>query len=530
MIEQTPNPTMRSAVIVGLCCGVLTACGGGGASSAISGNGAGSATQLSAGVVTGFGSVFVDGERLDDSSARIVVEQSDGSSTNAALQLGQRVRVSHDGAGRASRVVVDAAVIGKVASVDSAAGTLTVAGQVIAINTDSSAGPITFFGSGFTGLSDVAAGVIAEVHGTPVFIGGQWVVRATRIDRRTDSPGIKVSGVVANLSTGATVHTFSVGGLLVDFSQALTGMKVTPSPERLTDGAVVKVFAAASGLSGSTLVANAVRIGGDGEGVVANTVMQLSGLVSNYDVGARSFRLEGLTVRVGDAQITPASSALGQSSWVRVAGLLAADGAVDATRIDIRQGDVESDAAKIRLIGPVSDVDSESSFVVRELAVDASAVVVRPGCTTLTDGVVVDITARTQEGSDVLRATALSCLNPPAPEKTVRPAGGRITAIDDATKTMTVLTPDGQSQQIRWTEATAFVGSGLSSAEQLTVGTAIRAEGLRDGERLVAKVIALQGARPVDRFRRPAPPLGSGNASEASGHDRWNEYFSHSRP
>lgn len=501
----------------------LTACGGGGSPGADSAPVA-SAAQMSAGVVTGFGSVYVDGLRLDDSQAQVVSVGADGSVRTVPLQLGQRVRVSHDEASRATRVVVDASVIGRVAAIDISAGSLTVAGQAVVINLDNSVGPVTVFGGSYRALADVALQDVVEVHGAPVVDAGNWTVRATRIDRRTDGPGVKVSGVVSSVVNSSSEKTFVLGGLTVDFGQALSNGRVTPSVERLVDGVAVRVFGPTTALEGAVLAATAVRIGGDREGVEPNTRIQLGGAVSEVDATNSRFQLEGTTVRFGEAAIMPTGATFGPSSWVKIAGLVASDGVVDAERIVIRQGNVESDEARVKLIGPISELYSNDSFVVRELAVDASGVTVRAGCPALlSDGVLVNITASLQPGSDVLLATRLSCTGLPAPERAVRPLGGRIIAVDGAQQRVTLTAADGGTAQLGWNEATAFVGHVLSSGADLAIGQDIRAEGLLVDGIVVARLIALHGARPVDRFRKP--PAMSSDDSQARVRANWNDYF-----
>ncbi|NBS64643.1 MAG: hypothetical protein EBT33_09890, partial [Betaproteobacteria bacterium] len=174
--------------------------------------------QVASGVVTGFGSVYVDGVRLDDSETGAVTEQADGSTRPVALQIGQRLRATHDGTGKVSKLVVDAAVIGQVVSVDAAAGALQVAGQAVLINLDAAVGSLTQFGGDgadsttrYSSLTDVQPGDFAEVHGSPVLSGGQWVVRATRIDKRAAIGAVRVSGVVSNLVNTDAAKTFQVG-------------------------------------------------------------------------------------------------------------------------------------------------------------------------------------------------------------------------------------------------------------------------------------------------------------------------------
>ena len=434
-----------------------------------------------------------------------------------------RSRVTHDGAGRAARVVVDAAVIGQVASVDAAGGSLVVAGQRVEINLDSAQGPITVFGGGYSGLADIAVGDLAEVHGSPVRSAGGLAVRASRLEKEAPGTPFKVSGVATSVVSSPSTHTFALGALTVDFTAALAAGRVLPSAARLVDGATVRVFAASTALTGSTLTASAIRIGSDREEAPVNTAMQLGGVVSSFDSVSRSFSVDGLTVRLGSAAVLPSGASVADQSWVRVEGVLASDGSVDASRIEVRQSSTASDLARVKLVGPISDLSSQNAFLVRGVPVDASAVMTRTGCpAVLVDGVVVEVVAQIQAGSEVVSASALSCPVPPPPSRLVRPEGGRITAVDAASQTITVLNPEGESRQIRWTSSTAFVGPGLSAATSLAAGQAIQAEGIRDGEVLVAKVIALFDARAADRFRKPPP----GSSQPTRPADSWNSYSS----
>ena len=151
-MQTSPRSLPALTVLaVAVSAAVLVACGGGGANPSAPGAG----TPVAQGVVTGFGSVYIDGERYDDSAAETAVADADGRRQATLLKLGQRVRALHDGQGKASHVVVDAAVTGVVTAVNGAAGTLTVAAQTVRVNADAAAGPVTNFGGGYTALADV---------------------------------------------------------------------------------------------------------------------------------------------------------------------------------------------------------------------------------------------------------------------------------------------------------------------------------------------------------------------------------------
>ncbi len=509
----------------------LSACGGGGGSPGVAGLTppvAAAPAQLASGVVTGFGSVYVDGVKLEDTEAQVLTELADGSTRNVALQLGQRVRASHDGNGRASRLVVDSAVIGSVASV--ASDSLVVAGQPVTVNADATLGPVTVFGGGLVALGDLVAGDLVEVHGSPVLVAGSWTLRATRIEKLGAVDSVKVTGSVSQFVAGSSGKTFQLGALTVDFAQAAAAGRVRPSETAIADGVVVRVFAAPGALVGNTLTASAVRRVSAGDDAEVSARVQWGGLVSDYDVTTPSFKLQGTLVRLGSADVSPTGAALANDAWVKVDAVLAADGALDATRVEIRQASTDSGLASIKLIGPLSGLVDPNSFIVRDVPVDASAVSTRPGCGVLADGAVVSVVATMQAGTDVVRAESVSCeLRPPV---VVRPVGGIIATVNAAAQIFSVTNREGASSTVRWTADTAFVGADLSNASGLVAGLAVHAEGVMDGASLVAKVISVHGARPVDRFREqpqaregaPTDPQSAATAARAEALRNWTEY------
>jgi len=497
---------------------LIAGCGGGGsggvANTASSNPVQAATTQVSSGVITGFGSVYVDGVRFDDNDASSVVEQADGSTRPVALQIGQRVRASHDGAGKASRLVVDAAVIGAVATVDAVAGSLQIAGQVVLINADAAVGPVTQFGGDgvgttarYSGVADIQAGDFAEVHGSPVLSDGRWVVRATRIDKRAAIGAVRVSGVVTNLVNTEAAKIFQVGALTVDFAAALAAGKVKPI-ERLADGIAVQVHGSAAGVVGNALTAAAVRIGADRDNLPVAARVQLGGLVSSRDLAAGTFQLDGALVRIGTAVPEPAGTVVSNGAWVKVAGTLADDGAIDAAQITVRQTNSSTDLARVRLVGPVTALVDQNTFIVRDVPVDAANVLAasRTGCAQLADGTQVSVSAVMQADTDVVLADELKCEAPAAGRPVAGHAGGAIATVDLAGKSLTVTDPAGLSRTIRWTDSTVFAGQALAAgATALQAGMLVQAEGTVDGSALVAKVIGIHGSRPSDRFRERPP-------------------------
>ncbi len=499
---------------------LLSACGGGSVTGANSSTGTStgslaSSVQLASGTVTGFGSVYVDGVKLEDATAPVTRENWDGSLSNVALKLGHHVRVAHDGLGLASSVNVDAAVIGSVSAVDTTTNTLTVAGQSVKVNTDStSALPVTVFGgtnavgTTYTTLSDVAANDLVQVHGSAVYNSATKVyeLQATRIEAQIAGTAPSVMGMVASIDT--TAKTFKINGLLVDYSAAT----LVPGTSTLANDLSVVVWGkpgSLSSVSGTpTLKAARVRL------TRANTTgtttvvgkTQISGLVSKYDATAKTLVIDGITVNVATATVTPTSNTLADNNFVDVKGSFNADGVVLATDVRIRQQSTLADTARINLGGVISSFVDSTSYVVRGVPVDASAATLGASCTgvTLADGVYINVEAKAQVDTAVVLASNVNCL-PTLPTFAMRELLGTVSLVNQTAKTLT-LTGAGsmtQTQLVLWSDQTVFTG--LTATDLTTTTNALRVEGyLNSSNVLVAREIRLDGQADQDRFTPPS--------------------------
>ena len=282
------TPGMLALLLTTALC--LTACGGGagGDTATVTSK----SSQAAIGTVTGFGSVFVDGVELQDATASTQTENADGSYTNVALKLGQRVEVTHDGRGTASKVTVDAAVIGKISALDTTAGTLTVAGQAVKVNSDAALGPVTTYGGGYTALGSAVVGDLVEVHGSPAYdtVAKVYVVTATRLEKQASISAVRVSGKVASLGSSS----FKINGLTVNFSGTTA---LVPAGTTLANAQTVLVWGASGSLvttGGITsLTASRIRVASATNTTApASGTAQIAGVLSNYDAAAGSFEIE----------------------------------------------------------------------------------------------------------------------------------------------------------------------------------------------------------------------------------------------
>ena len=197
---------------------LLAACGGGsgGSSTPAANNGSSSApaaakTEVTQGMVTGFGSVIVNGVHYDVGSANIDV---DGKTlVESDLKVGQIVRitgtVNADGkSGKASKLEGETQLVGPISSIDLEAGVLVALGQTILLTAD------TFYDDDMT-ANQLKVGDIIEVSS---YLNSEGVMVATRIDWEDDDDAFQLSGVISALDT--VNKTFLINGTLVDYSNA----------------------------------------------------------------------------------------------------------------------------------------------------------------------------------------------------------------------------------------------------------------------------------------------------------------------
>lgn len=181
---------------------VLSACGGGGGGGTTASGSTSTvlSTSTVSGTVTGFGSVIVDGVRIDDSTVTATVETENDSTQTAEVEIGQHVEVEHDSNNVAKAIRISSELEGTVTAVDAGAGTLAVLGQTATVNADATLGPVTVFKAPYTGLADIAVNDVVKVHGlVKVDAAGKSSIQATRVEKKISSNANRVRGIVASL-------------------------------------------------------------------------------------------------------------------------------------------------------------------------------------------------------------------------------------------------------------------------------------------------------------------------------------------
>ncbi len=257
------------------------------------------------GTITGFGSILVNGLKLDFDHTTTVV--TDGKPVSLeALRVGQIIQgVAHSKNGKLSLATLEIqhAVSGPITAIDHATETLAVLGQNVRLNLAGDKAAIAAFAT-------LQASDIVSVSGLRQADG---LIVATRIDQRSDDERILLRGT----ATAATATTVSIGALEIP---AVPGAPLPKAGEQ--------VFAAGRMINGA---------------FVPDVVMGYGPLVFGSDVTAVSLEahapraagspeplvIDG--VKVSGAAL-PAGTAL--NDRIVVTGQIAGPDSVTATNID----------------------------------------------------------------------------------------------------------------------------------------------------------------------------------------------------
>jgi hypothetical protein len=277
-----------SGLVAASLCGLLLGCGGGSST-----DGAAPATTpiVSVGVITGFGSVIVNGVRFDDSRATVTI--NDQAATSAQLKIGMVVQVegsvkacpNADVAlceGIAARIRFRNDLEGPVTTINRLTNSLQVMGREIVVD------DLTVFDG--TTLPDIAGLNVGDM----VLVSGlmeQARVRARLIQRtgifQDGSTPVMVHGLVANVNT--SLGTCTVDGVQVRFR----GLAAADLPANgLANGQYVAAQGRAYG--GGSMVADRIQLR-DRISYPDATLVALEGYVSGY-LSVANFIVDGQQV------------------------------------------------------------------------------------------------------------------------------------------------------------------------------------------------------------------------------------------
>jgi len=263
--------SIRKLLVATAVASFVVACSGGGS---VSNSSSGMTNVMATGVITGFGSIFVNGTEFHTSSATI--HKNGQTVDQSQLAVGEVARVKgekndSDGTGIADEVDVDENVVGPISNIDMTNNLLTVLGQMVKVNAGTSFSK-DIQPPDITGLSK---GEYIRVDGMPDSNG---VIVATRIEMGSASDPLQVLGKVSGLDT--TKHTFMINALMVDYTSAnLTGFTSgTPS-----NGDLVEVQGMSFDTTTTTLTATQVaRQESDQEEAGDERDMEREGLITRF--------------------------------------------------------------------------------------------------------------------------------------------------------------------------------------------------------------------------------------------------------
>ena len=327
-----------------------------------------SANLARTGVITGFGSVFVNGVEYQSSSA--TVKANDVAADESKLALGMVVKlkgsVNADGkTGTAVDISYADELHGivQVVAVVAGKGTLTVMGQTV--NVDAA----TVFESkvaAITSMDMIVIGNILEVSG---YTAGDGNIYATRVEVKklamASGDEIELKGLIVNLNS----TTFLIGTQLIDYSAANLGDIPNGT---LVDGMYVEVKSTQGFNSSNVLLASKVELEGDGKkgaDVAAGEDLELEGVVTNV-ASSTEFTLNDQVVLLSDKtefKHGTASSIL-KGIKLEVEGTMNADHKLVADKVNLRQesdiemsalvGAIDVPASTVTVLGQVIHIDS----------------------------------------------------------------------------------------------------------------------------------------------------------------------------
>ncbi len=341
----------------------LSACGGGGSGSSVTSG------SLSSGVITGFGSVFVNGIEYDTSGASIMVNGIPANESDLAVGM----VVNLHGTANANGTT------GSALSVDyrddleglvqqnnyTASGTLTVMGLTVRVDNT------TVFQSAVpavTGFDTIQVGNIIEVSGNRL---DSTTIQATRVEVKKASQNgdeIEVKGVISML----TATSFQIGTLTVDYSAAASLPTVT-----LSDGLFVEVksIQGIDSLSGN-LIASEIKLESNGKsGIEGNDgeEVELSGPIGTGP-SSTGFSLNGTSVLISNNTSFKRGtlSTIAEGVQVEVEGTLNSNGELVADKVSFREATetevqatisaVDLTAGTVTVMGLTVKVDASTLF------------------------------------------------------------------------------------------------------------------------------------------------------------------------
>jgi Domain of unknown function (DUF5666) len=297
---------------------------------------------VSAGVITGFGSVYVNGLRYDTSSAEVTM--NDAPAVQSQLRIGMYVEVkghSHDGMAHDADIIRYHNVLeGPVSSIDRIAGSFVAMGQTVLVTADTALGDEIQPAS----IEGLKVGDVVEVSGIVPLTGA---IEATRVDIKPDGGPFDVTGYVSNVAAG--VNRFNINALVIDYSGA--NMTDFPSGDP-ANGDLVLVKGSTFYPDGTFAAIHVELRSDDRLTPAAGDLVELEGLIADF-VSTTQFKVAGVPVTTTPATTYEHGTAanLADGVVVKVMGSTNATDVVVAAKVAFMQ------VSTIRVVAQVTAVN-----------------------------------------------------------------------------------------------------------------------------------------------------------------------------
>ena len=346
---------------------MLAGCGGGSSkNNAVSDN----STTLTSGIITGFGSVYINGIKFETDHANYDIDD-DTSADQSDLRVGMKIKIlgsiNDDGlTGTADSITYENELEGPVSAVDATTDfpnvLLTILGQQITVTTD------TTFDNDDNALdmNSIQVNDLLEVSG---YIGSTGII-ATHIEKQegsfdADNPElseVEIKGRIENL----TESSFSVNGLDVSYTSD-TELEDVPG-NILMDDMLVEVKGSLNETA-DTLIATKIEAEDDGFDEEFDDV-EIEGLITDYDPETSTFMVQGQMVQLtDDTELTPSSLVLVNDLKIEVEGVVVNDILI-AEKIKLK-------GRKIKIHAAISFIDTDEGTVSFSLFGDIDNITVR---------------------------------------------------------------------------------------------------------------------------------------------------------
>ena len=287
MMKNNIKPPILAVLMSSLL--FLLSCGGGitGGNSIVDGGITG--TGITAGRITNFGSIFVNGIQFDVDNA--IFSRDGVNSQQSDFLVGEYVLIKGDVSttgisGKASEVIFTDSLEGQVTVASTDDISLEVLGQKV--KTDQ----LSIFHD-FNSLTDLTVGNIVEVSGLRDSTG-QIIASSIELKQVAFISGVsenEVKGIVSNVNQ--TQMSFQLGNINVDFSNAELDDFVNGVPAA---GQFVEVKSSQP-IAGNVIQAFKVELEDDSLSLSSNDDVEIEGLVTRF-VSALDFDVSGIPVTI----------------------------------------------------------------------------------------------------------------------------------------------------------------------------------------------------------------------------------------